>query len=478
MPNVAELYDAVVVGSGPNGFGAAITLAKAGRKVLLVEAMDELGGGMRSAELTIPGYIHDVCSAVHPLAVGSPFFRDLPLAQFGLEWIWSPAELAHAFDDGTTALMFRSVDETATQFGKDADAYRRLFGPLAERWDKLADFLLGPPIGIPKHPILTALFGLQALRPATSVAEGHFKTDDARAFFSGLAAHSILPLGKPLSASFGLVLGALGHTVGWPIPKGGSQSIANALAGYLRSLGGEVQTGINVKSLSDLPKAKAYLFDTSPASLVKIAVESLNSGYRTKLEAFEYGPGVFKMDWALSEPIPWKDPRCAQAVTVHLAGTYADFVRSEKEPWENRPPEKPFVLLAQPSLFDPTRAPEGRHTAWAYCHVPNGSEADFTDVLEGQIERMAPGFRDLILARSKFTAAAYERYNPNLVGGDVGGGANTLAQIFGRPMLSPSPYRTPNPSLFLCSAATPPGGGVHGMCGMHAANAALKGILR
>lgn len=472
-----ERYDAVVVGAGPNGLAAAITIAREGRSVLVLEAADEIGGGARSGSLTLPGFVHDLGSAVHPMAVASPFFRTLSLERFGLEWVYAPAELAHVHGDGSASLLFRSVDETASQLGADEAAYRRLLRPLTDGWDDLAEFLLGPPIAIPRHPFQAARFGLRAIQSGKGLADRAFGGDRAKALFAGLAAHSFLSLDAPLSASFGLVLGAVGHRVGWPIPRGGAGAIAKALTDLLLELGGEVRTGARVERLEALPTAKATLFDLAPAALARIAGEALAPEYRKRLERFRPGPGAFKMDWALSGPIPWRDPRCLQAPTVHLGGDLADMVRSEAAMAAGSVSEKPFVLLAQPSLFDPSRAPEGKHTVWAYLHVPNGSTDDLRDRLEGRIEAAAPGFRDLILARSTMDPAALERYDANLVGGDVGGGANTPAQIFGRPVFSPSPYRTSNPAIFLCSASTPPGGGVHGMCGFHAARAALRGIL-
>lgn len=469
-------YDAIVVGAGPNGLAAAITIARAKRRVLLIEANQEIGGGLRSEEITLPGFIHDVCSAVHPLAVASPFFRTVPLHELGVEWIHAPAACAHPFEDGTAALLYRSIDKTADQFGADGGAYRKLFKPVAASFARLEKFLLGPPLRIPAHPLLALRFGMTAVRSCASVAESRFRTEAARTFFAGLSAHSILPLDAPGSASFGLVLGTLGHLVGWPVPKGGSASIARALETHFRSLGGEIKTGWLIERWDELPEARAYLFDVPPRRLLSIAGRRFPDLYKRTLAGFRHGPGVFKMDWALRGPIPWANPRCGEATTVHL-GSYREIVQSEKEAWQSSASQAPYVLLAQPSLFDPSRAPAGMHTAWAYCHVPNGSTEDMTDVMEGMIERYAPGFRNLILRRSSMNTGDLERRNPNLVGGDIGGGANDLMQIFGRPALSMNPYKTPAPGIFICSASTPPGGGVHGMCGYHAALAAIRARL-
>ncbi|MCH8206565.1 MAG: NAD(P)/FAD-dependent oxidoreductase [Chloroflexi bacterium] len=452
---------------------AAIAIAQAGRSVLVVEAKETIGGGARSAELTLPGYVHDVCSAIHPLAVGSPFFSTLPLSEHGLEWIHPPACLAHPFDDGSAAVLERSVEMTADGLGRDAAAYRKLMSPLVINWDKLARQLLGP-LRPPRHPLVLARFGMRAVRSAQGLAKAFFKGEKARALFAGMAAHSFLRLDRPPSAAFGLVLGASGHAVGWPIPRGGSQGISDALAGYLRSIGGEIVTGTSIESVDELPRARAILLDVTPRQVIRIAGSRLPRGYRRKLEGYRYGPGVFKMDWALDGPVPWKAPECARAGTVHLGGTIDEIVGSERLVWEGEHPEKPLVLLAQQSLFDPSRAPEGMHTAWAYCHVPNGSRFDMTDRIESQIERFAPGFRDRILARSVMSTERLEEYNPNYIGGDINGGIQDFRQLFTRPTLSLVPYSTPARGLYICSSSTPPGGGVHGMCGYHAARAALR----
>lgn len=465
-------YDAVVVGAGPNGLAAAIELARAGRSVLVREAREEVGGAARSMSLTLPGFIHDPFSGVYPLGVGSPFFRSLPLAEHGLEWIHPPTPLAHPFDDGSAAVLEASVEGTAAGLGDDARAYRRLIGPLASAWEELARDILGP-LSLPRHPLLLARFGVQALRSAEGLVRGHFRGDPARALLAGIAGHSGLPLDKAVTASYGLVLAAAGNAVGWPIARGGSGSITQALASLLRSLGGEIETGVPVRALEELPPARVVLLNLTPRQVLQIAGERLPARYRRRLQRFRYGPGVFKLDWALSDPIPWRAPSCARAGTLHLGGTLEETVASERLPWRGDVGERPFVLLSQPSLFDSHRAPPGLHTAWAYCHVPNGSEMDMTERIEAQVERFAPGFRDLVLARSTLAPADLERLDENLVGGDVNGGAGVLGQIFFRPTAAFDPYRTPVRGLYLCSASTPPGGAVHGMCGYHAARAAL-----
>jgi phytoene dehydrogenase-like protein len=469
----ATRYDAVVVGAGPNGLAAAITLARAGRSVLMLEAEPTIGGGTRSAALTLPGFVHDICSAVHPLAVGSAFFRALPLHEHGLHWIYSPAPLAHPFDDGTAATLERSVGATGASLGEDAAAYWRLIAPLARQWERIAPGILGP-LRLPRHPFALASFGLRALWPARALAEAWFRGPRARALFAGLAAHAILPLERVPSAAFGLVLASLGHVFGWPIPRGGAQRLADALGSYLRSLGGEIVTGARVDQVEQLPPARTIVFDVTPRQLLRIAGDRLPSGYRRALGRYRYGPGVFKLDWALDGPIPWRAAECARAATVHLGGTLPELAASERAPWENRTAERPFVLLAQPSLFDPTRAPAGRHTAWAYCHVPNGSTEDMTARIEAQIERFAPGFRERVLARSEHDPAALECHDANYIGGDINGGVQDLTQLFTRPVVSLNPYKTAARGIYICSASTPPGGGVHGLCGFFAAQAALR----
>jgi phytoene dehydrogenase-like protein len=467
-------YDAVVVGSGPNGLAAAITLARAGRSVLVREAQETIGGGSRTAELTLPGFRNDVCSAIHPLGAASPFFRSLPLESFGLEFVHSPAALAHPFDGGRAAIVRRSIDETAARLGGDGHAYRRLFEPLAHSWPQLEGDVLRPMLHLPRHPLALAGFGLKALQPARALAKRRFEGETARALFAGAAAHSFLPLELAGSASFALVLLTLAHAVGWPFPRGGSQAIPDALAGYLRSLGGEIETGAEVESLGELPPSRLVLCDVTPRQLLRIATDRLPPGYRRRLEAWRYGPGVFKLDYALDGPIPWQAPEVAQAATVHLGGSLDEIGASERAAWQQRAAQRPFVLLAQQSLFDETRAPAEKHTAWAYCHVPHGSTDDATERVEAQIERFAPGFRERVLARAVRGPQELERSNANLVGGDIAGGANTLRQLIARPVARAVPYATPVPGLYICSSSTPPGGGVHGMCGYLAARAALR----
>jgi len=466
--------DAIVIGAGPNGLAAAIELARSGRSVRVYEANQTVGGGARSANLTLPGFTHDICSAVHPLAAGSPFFSTLPLEKYGLEFIHSPVALAHPFDDGTAAVLDRSVDVTSANLERDRSAYRDLMTPFAERWHELADDLLGPP-RFPKHPSIVARFGVHAIRSAKAFAESRFHEDKTRALFAGLAAHSFLSLDRFATSAFGLVLGLLAHTNGWPLAKRGSQSISNALASHFRDLGGEIFTDHKVVALSELPPAKAILCDLTPRQILRVAGESLPSGFRAKLSRYRYGPGAFKMDWALSEPVPWRSPECSKAATIHLGGSFAEIVASEQVVASGQHAEKPFVILCQPTLFDSSRAPLGKHTLWAYCHVPNGSQLDMTENIESQIERFAPGFRDCILKSNVMTPANLEQHNANLIGGDINGGSQHLAQMFTRP--TARLYSTPARGLYICSSSTPPGGGVHGLCGYHAARLALRKSL-
>jgi phytoene dehydrogenase-like protein len=468
--------DAVVIGSGPNGLAAAITLARAGRKVLVREAEESAGGGVRSAELTLPGFTHDICSSIFPLVSGSPFFRSLPLADHGLELLESPAIVAHPFDDGTAVLAERSIEDTAEALGDDGEAYRRLLGPICKAWEDLETAILGPLVRIPRHPLPLARFSLHGLQPANRLARRTFATERARALFAGCAAHSVAPLEKTATASFGLVLLALGHVFGWPFPRGGAQRLADSFASMLESSGGELATSAPVDSLDELGSTPV-LCDVAPRELVRIAGGRLPSGFARRLSRYPLGPGVFKVDFALDGPVPWRAEEVRRACTVHLGGTLAEIAESERAPWEGRHAEKPFVLLAQHSLFDPSRAPEGKHTVWAYCHVPNGSDFDMSERIEAQIERFAPGFRELVVGRSVLPPLALEEHNRNLVGGDINGGAATLRNLIARPVLSLVPYKTPAHGLYLCSASTPPGGGVHGMCGYLAARAALSDAL-
>jgi len=469
-------YDAVVVGSGPNGLAAAIVLQQAGLSVLLLEGKRELGGGLRTAELTLPGFRHDTCSAIHPLAAASPFFQTLPLAQYGLEYITPPVSAAHPFDDGTAAAVVTSLTETGRSLGPDAEAYRRLLAPLVAQWPNIANDVLAP-LHIPRHPLDMARFGLSALLPATVLAR-RFAGEKARGLLAGMSAHSIQPLGNIATSAIGLVLLIAAHRGGWPLPRGGSQAIADALVAHFVALGGKVETGTFVHSLAQLPPARAVLFDVTPAQLLPIAGHRLSSLYRWQLRRYRYGMGVFKVDWALAEPIPFTAPECRSAGTVHLGNTLAEIAAGEKATAQGQHPDRPFVLLAQQSLFDATRAPAGQHTAWAYCHVPNGSPVDMTEAIERQVERFAPGFRARILARHTFDPTQWEAYNPNYVGGDINGGVLDITQLFTRPALRASPYRTSQRGLYLCSSATPPGGGVHGLCGYYAARRALRDVFR
>lgn len=465
-------FDVVVVGSGPNGLAAGIRLQQQGLSVLVIEGKETIGGGLRSAELTLPGFTHDVCSAIHPLAVGSPFFKTLPLHQHGLEFIYPPVSAAHPFDDGSAALLFGSVEETSALLAADQGAYQKLLRSIVKNWPTLAPDILAP-FHFPEHFRQMASFGLKAITSAESLVK-NFKTKEARGLFGGMAAHSIQPLSNLTTSAIALVLLATGHSGGWPIPKGGSKKIAEALASYFTSLGGKVQTNFYVTSLAQLPSAHAVLFDVTPKQLLQITGHKFSTLYKKQLERYRYGMGVFKIDWALSEPIPFRNKDCSKAGTVHLGNTFEEIASSEYQSAKGRHAEKPFILLAQQSLFDHTRAPLGKHTGWAYCHVPNGSDVDMTEVMERQVERFAPGFKDCILARSTMTSQQMEAYNPNYIGGDINGGIIDIGQLFTRPALRFSPYKTSAKGIYICSSSTPPGGGVHGMCGFHAAERVLK----
>lgn len=468
-------YDAVVVGAGPNGLAAAIEMVKAGRSTLLLEAEDTVGGAARSAALTLPDFVHDLGAAITPLAVASPFMRSLPLTEFGVGWIAPPVAVAHPLDDGPAVMLERSIEKTAAGLGADAKRYARLMTWMTGDWDRLAPSILGPP-RLPRHPFALACFGVVAGVPSTVMIKSLFREDQTRSLMAGMAAHSVLPLNNMGTSGFVLLFATTGHTTGWPFPRGGMQNLSNAMARYFESLGGEIVTGTKVETLMDLPRATSTLLDLSPRALDAIAGDSLPKRYRQRLRRFRYGPGVFKLDYALSGPVPWKSSEVGRAGTVHLGGTLSEIAASERDVARGKHPDRPFVLLAQQSLFDPSRAPAGKHTVWAYCHVPNGSTVDMTDRIERQIERFAPGFRDLVLARNVLTPAALERLDANLVGGDLTGGVQNIRQTLARPTLR-HPYATPVPGLFICSSSTPPGGGVHGMCGYWAAQAALKQIV-
>ncbi len=474
---VTRKWDAVVVGSGPNGLSAAIRLALAGRSVLVLEAKDTAGGGCRSAELTLPGFVHDVCSAVHPLAVASPALNGLPLAKYGVEFVHPEIPLAHPLDGGDAVAVHRALARTAADLGADGRAWCRLFGPLVHSFDDVVADTLGP-LRIPRHPLATARFAANALRSASGLARARFSGERAQAVFAGLAAHAMLPLEARPAAAFGLTLGASAHAAGWPFIGGGSQRLADALAAYLRDLGGEIEVARPVSSLADIPSTKAILFDITPRQMVAIAGDALPESYRRKLGRYRYGMGVFKMDFALSQPIPWAAEASRRAGTVHIGRTMAEIAASERDAASGRISDRPYVLVSQPSLFDPGRAPAGKHTAWAYCHVPHGCPEDMSAGIVRQFERFAPGFRDVILATHSRGPAEMEAYNPNYIGGDINGGLQDWRQLFTRPVARLDPYSTPNSRLFLCSSSTPPGGGVHGLCGYFAAKSALRGVLR
>ncbi|MFW2387527.1 MAG: phytoene desaturase family protein [Polyangiales bacterium] len=477
MSEQRETYDALVIGSGPNGLSAAVALAQAGASVLVLEAADEVGGGTRSAELTEPGFLHDVCSAVHTTGILSPFFRSLPLEAHGLRWISPKASVAHPLDDQPAVMLWKSLEETAAGLGADRASYRGLIAPFLENPEGFFGDALGP-LGWPRHPGTFTRFGLRAMWPATAFANWRFQQSRAKALFAGCAGHSILPLDKMFTAALGLIFSIAGHVEPWPVAAGGSQAIGRALAGLLRELGGEIRTGVTVTTAEELPAARVYLFDTSPDQLASIAGDALPAGYRRKLGRYRYGPGAFKLDWALDGPIPWSDPNCLEASTVHLGGTLEEIAASEATMFRGEHPGRPYVLLCQQSQLDPSRAPDGKQTGYAYCHVPGGSSVDMTEAIEAQVERFAPGFKDRILARHTMTTDDFYRYNRNYVGGAITGGVADVFQLFTRPVARLDPYSTPNPKVFICSASTPPGGGVHGMCGYFAAQSALRQIER
>lgn len=471
-----ERYDAVVVGSGPNGLAAGVTLARERLSVLLLEGDERIGGGLRSAELTLPGFTHDICAAVHALGVSSPVLRSLDLASHGLNWVFPPAAVAHPLDDGTAVILRPGLETLREDLGQDGHAMRRILGPMVQGWEPLVEGILRP-LPWPRNPLLLGKFGMKAVLSAVGLAKRHLKTRRAQALFAGLAAHSVLPLDRHMSASVGLVLGAAAIAVGWPLVKGGSQALADALACVFRSLGGEIQCNRWVSSWADIPEAKVILLDLTPRNLVRLGAGIFPPAYMRRLQEHPLGPGAFKLDWALSEPIPWRAKECLLAATVHLGGSMEEIVRGEGSVWKGRAPEKPFVILVQPTLFDPTRAPEGRHVAWAYCHVPNGWDLDVTERIERQVERFAPGFSDTILARSVWGPRRFEEHNPNYTGGDFLGGPQDPVRLLVRPLGRWRRYRTPREGVYICSSSMPPGGGAHGMCGHNAARSALSHLF-
>ena len=465
-------YDAIIIGSGPNGLAAAITLQQQGLSTLIIEGADTIGGGMRTKELTLAGFKHDVCSAIHPMALGSPFIKSIPLAEYGLKFSIADYQVAHPLDSGRSVVLHQDLEEMRSELGIDADAYISLLKPFVSQWEALAQDVLGP-LRYPKNPVLMAKFGLKGLRSAQAIAD-QFKTEEAKAFWAGLVGHGILPFSKLTTAAVGMILATVGHKVGWPIPIGGSQSIADAMLKYYESLGGELQLNFWFEDVQALPKHKILILDLTPQQILKIKGLNLKGKYRKQLDDFRYGMGVFKVDWALSEPTPFLNKRCQQAATVHLGNTYEEIAQNELATYNGKLVDKPYVLFAQQSMFDSSRAPEGKHTGWAYCHVPHGSIANRTEAIENQIERFAPGFKDTIIARSEMNSMQLQNYNPNYQGGDINGGQMDILQLFTRPTKSLTPYRTSNPNVFIASSSTPPGGGVHGMCGFHAARIALK----
>lgn len=473
MPATHTEYDAVIIGSGPNGLAAGILMAKQGLSVLILEAKDTIGGGTRTKELTESGFLHDVCSAVHPTAFAAPFLKTLPLADFGLEWCLPDFQVAHPLDDGNAVIIPKSLDETAERLGKDGKRYKKIVSPMIRDWDRLSNDLFGP-IRIPQNPLAMARFGMKAIQSAKQFANGQFKNPATRAFFAGLAGHSILPLEQLFTASFGIIFSASLHVADWAIAKGGSASITNAMADYYESLGGKIQTYTAITDYKQIPSAKAILFDLTPHQIARIADSAFPYKFTKTLMDYQYGPGAFKMDFALSEPVPWENEDARKAGTLHLGGTFEEIAASERDSWNGNYSDNPYVLVSQPSIFDDTRAPAGKHTLWAYCHVPNGSEVDRSEDIIKQIERFAPGFRDAIISYSTMNALQFESYNANYVGGDINGGAQFFKQLVFRPTLKWDPYKLAGNRMYICSSATPPGGGVHGMCGYHAAKSALK----
>jgi len=468
-------YDAVVVGSGPNGLAAAIVLQEKGLRVLVVEGKDTIGGGMRTKEVTLPGFHHDICSAIHPLAVSAPFFRGLPLDKYGLEYLHPRVLAAHPLKDGPASVLYRSLEDTAAGLGKDGEQYRHIMSPIVSDWEGLSRDFLGP-LSWPKKPLKLAAFGLKALQPASWFANS-FKEEKTKALWAGMVAHGIQPFSNLATSAIGLVLMAAGHYGGWPVAKGGSQSLATALAAYFESLGGEIWTGLMVQSKKDIPDTKATLFDLGPKQLLEIMGADLSPLYRRQLSNYRYGMGVYKMDFALDGPIPWKSAEAREAGTVHLGGSIEEISHSEAIIWKGKYTDNPYVLIAQQSLVDTTRAPEGKHTVWAYCHVPAGSTKDMSGIIQNQIEKSAPGFKDLILAKYTMNSMDVQAYNPNYIGGDINGGVQDITQLFTRPALRWSPYQTSAKGYYICSSSTPPGGGVHGMCGYHAAQRVIKDLF-
>ena len=473
MSTTLSNFDAFVIGSGPNGLAAAIALAQQGLKVKVFEAKDTVGGGTRTSELTEPGFKHDICSAVHPTAVASPFFNTLPLQEYGLEWIHPDFPVAHPLPNKEAVIAERSFENTIERLGSDSKNYKKLFKEFIESWEYLSKDLFGN-LRIPEHPLAMMRFGWYGMFSAKLLSNSFFNQARTKAYFSGLAAHSIIPLEKAFTSSFGLILGTTVHSVGWPIAKGGSHSITKALAKYFESLGGEIELNSRIESLEQFPSNKPILFDLTPRQIITIADDRISTKLKNKLLNFKYGPGAFKVDFALSEPVPWLNEECKKAGTLHVGGIMEEIMHSEKEVWEGIHSEKPYVLVSQPSVFDKSRAPAGKHVLWSYCHVPNGSTESMKEQIIDQIERYAPGFRDTIISTSCMNALDFEKYNPNYIGGDINGGAQNLKQLFGRPLLKWDPYKLPVDDLYICSSSTPPGGGVHGMCGYNAARSVLK----